>query len=134
LIAITSIPGYSPVVSTKTSNGSWEIGSYTDSSYTDDLLFSYVKDTTYNGTTARTDAQIRFYENGGALFTGQTTVEYNPNATDSAAKGMINLTSNAPATVVKSGTYSWGINHLVPNLASGGNTCLMTGVSNGSNN
>ena len=47
---------------------------------------------------------------------------------------MINLTSSAPATVVVSGTYSWGINHLVPNLASGAHTCLITGMGDSTNN
>ena len=55
--------GYSPTTSTKTTNGSWEIGAYDDSSYTDDLVFSYVKDTNYtNNTNAHTE--IKFLENG----------------------------------------------------------------------
>lgn len=134
LVAISTKNGYSPLASMKTTNGSWEIGTYDNSSFTDDLLFTYITDTLYNGSTATTSAQLRFYETGGALFTGQTTVEYNPNGVNATAKGMINLTSSAPATVVVSGTYSWGINHLVPNLASGAHTCLITGMGDSTNN
>ena len=32
------------------------------------------------------------------------------------------------------GTYSWGYNHLTPNIAAGANTCLLTGVANSTNN
>ena len=34
------------------------------------VLFTYITDTLYNGSTATTSAQLRFYETGGALFTG----------------------------------------------------------------
>ena len=72
VIATTSINGYGALASIKTTNGSWDIGAYNHSSYTDDLLFSYCTDTdhasaTYNN---RTTAQIKFLENGhivGAL-------------------------------------------------------------------
>lgn len=34
----------------------------------------------------------------------------------------------------ENGTYSWGYNHLTPNIAAGANTCLLTGVANSTNN
>ena len=46
----TSISGYSPAFTIKTTNGSWDIGAYNSTNYTDDLVFSYVSDSLYNGT------------------------------------------------------------------------------------
>lgn len=69
LVATSSINGYSPVVSIKTTNGSWDIGAYNNASYTDDLLFSYVTDTVYSGSSAVTTAQIKFLENGHIVAT-----------------------------------------------------------------
>lgn len=63
VVRTTSISGYSATASIKTSNGSWDIGAYDSAAYTDDLLFSYVTDTLYNGSSATTTAQIKFLEN-----------------------------------------------------------------------
>lgn len=64
LIYMNSLNTYSTLASMKTDNGSWDIGAYSNQSYTDDLIFSYVKDTTYSGTNG-TDAQIKFLEDSG---------------------------------------------------------------------
>ena len=72
----TSLNGYSVLASTKTSNGSWEIGAYNNSSYTDDLVFTYVTDTIYNGTAHTYSSQIKFLEDGTVTangFTGSLT-------------------------------------------------------------
>lgn len=69
LIFMNSLNGYSTLASMKTNNGSWDIGAYSDSNFTDDLIFSYVKDTTYSGTNT-TDAQIKFLENGHIVASG----------------------------------------------------------------
>lgn len=74
LVAISTTNAYSPLASMKTTNGSWEIGVYDNTSFVDELLFTYVKDTTYNGSSAVADAQIRFYEDGGAYFTNRVSV------------------------------------------------------------
>jgi len=73
------------------------------------------------------------YSKGGT-FTDKVLINYTPTSTDSGGGAMLTLKADTAASVAKSGTYSWGISHVVPSLASGGNTCLMTGVSNGSNN
>jgi len=57
-------------MSVKTTNGSWDIGAYDNDSYKNDLLFNYVADTVYNGSSATVSARIKFLENGhivGAL-------------------------------------------------------------------
>lgn len=63
LLKVTTLNGYSPTTSTKTTNGSWEIGAYDDSGYTDDLVFSYVKDSDYTNNTNK-HVEIKFLENG----------------------------------------------------------------------
>lgn len=70
LLRTTSVSGYSPAISIKTKNGSWEIGAYDNSSFQDDLIFSYCTDSNYSAGTNATTAQIKFLENGhivGAL-------------------------------------------------------------------
>ena len=64
LIKTTSVSGYSVLASVKTKNGSWDIGAYDNASFQDDLIFSYITDTLYNGSSATTTAQIKFLENG----------------------------------------------------------------------
>ena len=64
LVRMTEIHGYSPFASIKTTNGSWEIGAYDNSSYTDDLVFSYCTDANFNAGSNSTSAQIKFLENG----------------------------------------------------------------------
>ena len=48
LLRINTLNGYSPAISIKTNNGTWEIGAYDNSSYTDKLIFSFATDTNYN--------------------------------------------------------------------------------------
>ena len=65
LVRTTAVNGYSPLASAKTTNGSWEIGTLHDAnstSYTDDLIFSYVTDADYANNN-RTTCQIKFLEN-----------------------------------------------------------------------
>jgi len=64
IIKTSSIVSYTALASIKTTNGSWDIGAYDNASFTDDLIFSYISDTTYSGSAATTDAQIKFLENG----------------------------------------------------------------------
>jgi hypothetical protein len=67
MIRMNSISGYSPFASIKTTNGSWDIGTYDNSSYTDDLIFSYCTDTNFSASTNSVTSQIRFYEDGTIL-------------------------------------------------------------------
>lgn len=48
IVRETSSPGYHACISIKTTNGSWDIGAYDNSSYTDKLIFSYATDANYN--------------------------------------------------------------------------------------
>ena len=47
LIRTTSVDGYSPIISMKTVNGSWEFGTYNYSGWEDKITISYVSDSNY---------------------------------------------------------------------------------------
>ena len=50
MLRLTSCPSgqYCPIISTKSTNGSWEIGCYNESSFNNRLVFSYGTDANYN--------------------------------------------------------------------------------------
>lgn len=64
MLRMSVINGYSPFASIKTTNGSWEIGSYDQTDYIDDLVFNYCTDTNFNANTNTLPNQIKFLENG----------------------------------------------------------------------
>lgn len=47
LIRQNTSSGYAPILSMKTTNGSWELGHYNSNSWHDDFLFNYKDDTSY---------------------------------------------------------------------------------------
>lgn len=63
-VKMNSINEYSPAISIKTTNGSWEIGAYDSSYYTDKLIFGYVSDTDYNAGNNRQSAQYTLKASG----------------------------------------------------------------------
>lgn len=64
LVKMNSLSGYSPAISIKTNNGSWEIGACDESGYTDQLVFSYVSDSNYNAGNNSTTRQYRLKPTG----------------------------------------------------------------------
>lgn len=101
LLKVTSLSGYSPTTSTKTTNGSWEIGAYDNSEYTDDLVFSYVKDTDYTNNT-NNHVEIKFLEDGTvkANLQGNVTGNVNGNVTGDVTG---NVTGSSSLNVLKAG-------------------------------
>ena len=71
-VKMNSISGYSPAISVKTTNGSWEIGAYDDSSYTDQLIFGYVSDSDYNAGNNRQSKQ--YILKAGGTPSGETVL------------------------------------------------------------
>ena len=63
-VKMNSISGYSPAISVKTTNGSWEIGAYDNSTYADQLIFGYVSDSDYNAGTNKQSKQYILKANG----------------------------------------------------------------------
>ena len=71
-IAITSVNGYSPALSCKSTAGSWEVGTYNHTVYANQLVFTYTSDTNYSAKTNAT-SQIKFTSDGGISATGSIT-------------------------------------------------------------
>lgn len=63
-VKMNSISEYSPAISVKTTNGSWEIGACDSTNYTDQLVFSYISDSNYNAGTNNTTTQYRLKASG----------------------------------------------------------------------
>ena len=63
IFKVSTISDYSPAISIKTTNGSWEIGTYNYTGYYDDLVFSYCTDTNYNAN-SNSAVQLKFTEEG----------------------------------------------------------------------
>ena len=64
LIKMNVINGYSPFASIKTTNGSWEIGTYNQASWLDYLVFTYIQDTDHTNGNNTPTKQITFGKNG----------------------------------------------------------------------
>lgn len=73
IFKMSSISYYSPFASIKTSAGSWDIGSYDNSSYLNQLVFTYITDTSYSGTNSVT-AQVKFLADGGISAPGISSI------------------------------------------------------------
>lgn len=101
-----SYTGYNPFFSIKTTNGTWELGPYTDNK----LHFSYITDTNYNNRTNTQTADIILNPNGtiGASITGSSASCTGNAATASAVKDSGNNSSTTFA-YSKTGldTTSW---------------------------
>lgn len=136
----TTINGYSPAFTIKTTNGSWDIGAYDSSAYTDDLVFSYVSDALYNGTNT-TPPQIKFLEDGSiaANITGNaataTKISSQPNNTTTFLRGDGNWSGNLTGNMTIGTTdadsqRSLTVTALAGNLTlySGGATTSVKGI------
>ncbi len=66
LIRTTSVDGYSPIISMKTVNGSWEFGTYNYSGWEDKITISYVSDSNYPSTNSASTYTI----STGGYFSG----------------------------------------------------------------
>lgn len=111
LVKTTSLNGYSTLSSIKTTNGSWEVGAYNNSSYTDDLLFTYVTDTQYAGSAAVSTAQVKFLENGHIVGNLDGSSSLNVLKTGDTMSGDLNFSANKGINFVTSGKLYWKENN-----------------------
>ena len=86
LVTQTGTNGYSPIMSMKTTNGSWEVGHYNSGGYYNDFLINYKDDTEYNNATPNTvvhavkikkEGNIILNGNNIALQSGAGQINYN---------------------------------------------------------
>lgn len=71
LICQNTINGYSPVLSVKTTNGSWEMGAYNNSGVEDMLIFNYVSDGSYEAANNIKTTRFLFDDDGNITCDGQ---------------------------------------------------------------
>lgn len=64
ILRMTSISGYSPCISLKTTNGSWEMGTYDYDTHIDRLIFTYITDGNYNSNNNAVTGQVQFLGGG----------------------------------------------------------------------
>lgn len=64
ILRATSISGYSPFLSIKTTNGTWELGAQDVDSNANKLFFTYILDSKYNANTNEIEAQATLYPDG----------------------------------------------------------------------
>lgn len=69
-IRMSTYGGYVPIASIKTTDGSWDIAPYSENI----INFTYVKDTTYSGSSNVYDARIKFTSTGGIDAMGTVAV------------------------------------------------------------
>ena len=127
LVATSSINGYSPFASIKTTNGSWDIGAYDNGSYIDDLVFSYVSDTVYSGTNT-TPTQIKFLENGHIVAALDGNATSATTATNLANKPSLAVSDTSKITVTAGGKTSDAFT--VPYATSAGSAAAATTATN----
>ncbi|MBQ8043214.1 MAG: hypothetical protein IJ272_03565, partial [Clostridia bacterium] len=68
LIRTNTLSGYSPTMTVKTNNGSWDIGAYDYAAYADELVFSFCKDTDFNSNNNAVTQQCRLRIGYGGYF------------------------------------------------------------------
>ena len=68
---------YMPIMSLKTTNGSWEIGHYGSGNMLDNMLFTYILDSNYNNSSNTVTGQINFTPNGAITIQNHATLNYN---------------------------------------------------------
>lgn len=63
-IRVQSLRGYSPAMSIKTNNGSWEFGAYDNANYADRLIFSYATDTNFTADNNKANSNVQIASSG----------------------------------------------------------------------
>lgn len=93
MIRQTTINGYSPIMSIKSTNGTWEMGCYDNSAYLDRLIIGYKVDSEYTAGTPNSIVQAFNLTKAGYLYLGSGITA----AGDSIISGVLTF-NNATAT------------------------------------
>ena len=102
LLRINTLSGYSPAISIKTNNGTWDIGAYDNSNYTDKLIFSFATDANYN---AGTNSTVQYMIDKNGYFNGTCSYASSAGSANSVAWGNV---SGKPSTFAPSShTHSY---------------------------
>lgn len=110
LVRTTTVSGYCALTSIKTTNGTWEYGTYNSSGWENSLLFTYCTDTNYNAGTNNYATQIRFYPEGRITSINGTTTQMIQLVTNQA-ECSIRTKGSGQGWVVGSNPGSCGVNN-----------------------
>jgi hypothetical protein len=102
LLRINTLSGYSPAISIKTNNGSWDIGAYDNSSYTDKLIFSFATDANYS---AGNNSTVQYMIDKNGYFSGTCSYASSAGSANSVAWG--NVTGKPSTFNPSSHTHSY---------------------------
>ena len=122
--AVKSAPAdaYTQVMSIKTSNGSWEIGTYNWNDWKDILVFSFVKDSAYNAGTNTTWMQFLFRSNGTTNMLQLLWTNSSPNSSFSAQSVSVPVSNYSAIIIVAQystdSSTGWGT-FFLPYIGSG---------------
>jgi len=101
IIKTTSYTGYNSILSMKTTNGSWDLGVYSDNK----AYLTYITDTNYNSGTNNTTYQLVFPQKNGTLAVTGDIPTNNNQLTNGA--GYI-TSSGSCAYATSAGSVAWG--------------------------
>lgn len=125
IVRQTSASDYSAVISSKTTNGSWEIGNRSNN-----LYFTYITDTNYNSATNVWGAQLYFSSSGSMYathFYENSDIRYKKILKNLSIN--YNIIANLPLfdfewienNTIGTGTSAQAVQQILPNLVSGTN-------------
>ena len=126
IVRQTTANGYSTVVSSKTTNGSWEMGNYTSNG--DSLYFTYISDSNYNSGNNAFSGQIYFNSTGSIYanhFYESSDIRYKKILKNLSINS--NTIANLPLfdfewienNAIGTGTSAQAVQQILPNLVSG---------------
>ena len=126
IVRQTTASGYSTVVSSKTTNGSWEMGNYTSNG--DNLYFTYISDSNYNSGNNAFSGQIYFNSTGSIYanhFYESSDIRYKKILKNLSINS--NTIANLPLfdfewienNAIGTGTSAQAVQQILPNLVSG---------------
>lgn len=108
MIRQNTINGYSPIMSIKSTNGTWEMGCYDNSSYLDRFILGYKADSEYNaGTPNSIIHAFNLTKEGNAIFSGSVTAtSFSGNASSASSVPWSGVTGKPSSFTPASHTHS----------------------------
>lgn len=126
IVRQTTANAYSAIISSKTTNGSWEIGNYTN--YGNNLCFTYITDSNYNSGNNTFSGQV-YFDSGSSVyathFYEKSDIRYKKILRNLSINS--NTIANLPLfdfewienNVIGTGTSAQAVQKILPNIVSG---------------
>ena len=118
LIATTSISSYTPLLSLKSSTGSWEMGAYDQTGSEDFLLFTHVSDSNYINNTNTDKPMMKLSKDGHLIVNNHEVFNEGYLDVSKASNGILGATYGGTGQ----NTLNKSANALINALSTGGST------------